>query len=102
MNTKNVLQDTSPDDRLRGWIDRSGLNIPQFAREMGYSYNHALLVVKGERPITEETLGRLLITYGPDGPAWPVAQALVAKREREAQAEKPARRGTGPLGRKAK
>lgn len=88
----NVIR---PHEVLLAWILKQGKSIADFGRDMNYSYTHALLVTNGTRNLEEATIGRLLITYGPDGPAWPVAQALIAQRADQAAA--PARRGTGPL-----
>lgn len=49
---------------LRKWADDRGLTPADFARATGYSYNHAYQLLKGEMPVTDATVGRLVMVWG--------------------------------------
>jgi plasmid maintenance system antidote protein VapI len=91
METKSVTKVIKPSNVLRDWIKLQGINIADFAREVGYSYTHALLISNGTRKIDDATIGRLLRAFGPHGPAWDIAQVVNALHEAEA-ARHPKRR----------
>lgn len=48
------------------WAARSDTNPVEFARRTGYTYNHAAMLMRGEARFTENTLGRVLLAYGPE------------------------------------
>jgi plasmid maintenance system antidote protein VapI len=54
---------------LQKWADRNFIRPADFARKMGYSYNHAYQLLRGEENVTADMLGRIVITYGPDAAA---------------------------------
>lgn len=85
MNKKEFPERKAPHELLREWVTEEEMSVADFARQMGYSYTHALLICNGTRNIEDAVVGRLLIVYGPEGPAWLVAQALVAARTAAAQ-----------------
>jgi hypothetical protein len=101
--TKTV-ETSSPNKVLADWLSANEISVAQCSRDLDYHSNYVYKLLARVNPvsITTDVIGRLLMTYGPDGPAWPVAQALIAQREREAQSAPPARRGTGPLRRRVK
>lgn len=74
----------TPNKVLIAWASKNDINAADFARAMGYSYNHAAVVFRDEFPVTVEMLGRLLIVYGVEV-AVPVADAI---RAQEARARK--------------
>ena len=63
---------------LRHWLKSQKKSVADFNREMGYWSNYAyqLTAIHNPRPITHETIGRLLVTYGLDGPALKIAEAV--------------------------
>ena len=68
----------TPNELLRRWLKSQHKTVADFNREMGYWSNYAyqLTAVHNPRPITHETIGRLLVTYGLDGPALKIAEAV--------------------------
>ena len=51
-------------ERLIAWAERNGVRPADFARNTGYSYGHAHQLLRGDAAVTNETLGRILTTYG--------------------------------------
>lgn len=56
-------------ERLRNWADRNGIRPADFAKKMGYSYNHAFQLLRGNADVTPEMIGRLVLAYGPQAAA---------------------------------
>lgn len=50
---------------LRKWIEKH-TSISLFAKETGYSYQHAWSLISGKSPITDSVIGRFVLTYGVD------------------------------------
>jgi hypothetical protein len=59
------------------------------ARETGYSYGHVYQVFKGVVPVTAEFVGRLLVTYGVDGPALAIADVMRAGLAKASAGQEP-------------
>ena len=57
---------------LRTWAAANQIGPVEFHRQTGFTYQHAWNILRGNRPITEKTLGRLLIV-------WPEAAQIVAQ-----------------------
>ncbi len=55
------------------WAANNEVSPADFSRSTGYSYNHAAMLLRGEAKVTEQTLGRVLLAYGPE-----VAEPLAA------------------------
>lgn len=53
-------------ERLQEWAERNGIRPADFAREMGYSYNHAYQLLRGNAEVTTDMLGRMVLAYGAD------------------------------------
>ncbi len=51
---------------VRSWASDKSINPADFARQCGYSYNHAYQMLKGEQTASAETIGRIAINYGAD------------------------------------
>lgn len=60
---------------LVGWMKSRGLTPAKLSRLTGFSYSHCWLLSRG-KPIGYETLARLLIIFGEEGPALRIAQAM--------------------------
>lgn len=65
-----------PNNLLRKWLAEQGTSIYELMRALGCSYPHAWLIVRGKRDVTPETLGKLLIAFGADGPAPQMAEHM--------------------------
>ena len=76
MTTVVDLQKTSPKEILRRWAKKNGITPAALAEQSRFTYNHAWKILSGGYPITLETLGRLLLVYGQDGPALEMAEAM--------------------------
>lgn len=61
---------------LISWVRKARKTKSQFNRDMGYSSNQGYLLLSNKRNVTYETIGRLLVVYGADGPAEQIAEAL--------------------------
>lgn len=55
MTAKQALQD---------WAAKTRVTPTEFARKMGYTYNHAYQLLRGNVEVTLETLGRFVVAYG--------------------------------------
>lgn len=62
-------------EALQNWANDKNITPPTFARDMGYSYNHAYQLLRGESDVTLETLGRFVVAYGLQA-AQPIAEAF--------------------------
>ncbi len=51
---------------LSEWLEEQDISITQFAEDMGYTYSYAWNLLRGNRPIVVETLGRIVKAYGSD------------------------------------
>lgn len=51
---------------VRAWAAEKEISPADFARQCGYSYNHAFQMLKGEQTASVETIGRIAINYGAD------------------------------------
>lgn len=49
---------------LQKWAETHGIKPSQFSKTMGYSYMHAYGMLRGERGVTYETIGRFVQMYG--------------------------------------
>ena len=47
------------------WV-QVNCSISLFAKETGYSYQHAWSLISGKSPITDSVIGRFVLTYGVD------------------------------------
>jgi len=54
---------------VRGWTEMAAITPAKFARSLGYSYNHAYQMLKGEGTASVETVGRIAIHFGADAVA---------------------------------
>lgn len=70
----------TPNKFLALWLKEKGLTINEINKRCGYesNYLYQLLMPNGQRPVTYEVLGRLLVAYGKGGPAVAMA-ALMPK-----------------------
>jgi len=50
---------------LKKWIEKH-TSISLFAKETGYSYQHAWSLISSKAPITDSVIGRFVLTYGVD------------------------------------
>lgn len=51
---------------VRSWANEKLISPADFARQCGYSYNHAYQMLKGEQSASVETIGRIALNYGVD------------------------------------
>ena len=49
---------------VRGWAEEEGITPAEFGKRLGYSYNHAYQVLKGDGGASVETVGRIALHYG--------------------------------------
>lgn len=54
---------------LRRWAELGGISPTDFARVTGYSYQHSYNLLRGNGQVTDETLGRVLRTFGNEAAA---------------------------------
>lgn len=54
---------------LRTWAEEHQISPADFARMTGYSYNHAYQLLRGEAAVTDQVIGRITVTYGPEAAA---------------------------------
>ena len=54
---------------LAAWANAKEISITEFAKTMNYTYHHAYGLLRGERSVSAETLGRVLLNYGPKAAA---------------------------------
>jgi len=78
--SNNTKEKANANDLLRQWLTAKKKSIAQFNRDMGYwsNYGNQLLATFSPRPITYDTIGRLLVAYGDDGPAKKIAEHMRA------------------------
>lgn len=56
---------------LKAWCKSQGISAPNFGRRIGYTEQHAYRLLNGAAPVTAETIGRFVVTFGPDASrAW--------------------------------
>jgi hypothetical protein len=52
---------------LRRWAEVNGISVPDFARKMEYSYNHAYQLLRGTyADATPMMIGKVAMAYGAD------------------------------------
>jgi plasmid maintenance system antidote protein VapI len=49
---------------LRRWAEEGNISPTDFAQVTGYTYQHAYNLLRGNGQVTDDTLGRILRTYG--------------------------------------
>lgn len=49
---------------VRGWVEAKEISPVEFGRVLGYSYNHAYQMLRGDGEASLETLGRMAVAYG--------------------------------------
>ena len=59
----------TPKETLKAWAEANQVTPPQFARAMGYTYNHAYQILRGNADVTFDVLGRFTVAYGPEAAA---------------------------------
>jgi len=64
ISSKSNNSQESAKDLLNDWLEEQDISITQFAEDMGYTYSYAWNLLRGNRPIVVETLGRLVKAYG--------------------------------------
>lgn len=67
---------------LSEWVRSVGKTKSAFNKEMGYSSNQGYLLLAGKRQVTFETVGRLLVVYGSEGPAEKISEAMRMRRKK--------------------
>jgi hypothetical protein len=63
---------------LQRWAGHNHIRPVEFQRRTGYTYQHAWNLLRGPSLVTMETIGRLLLSYGPEA-AEEVARVLRGK-----------------------
>lgn len=48
---------------LQRWAEEKGISPAEFARALDYSYNHAYQLLRGDLPVTVETIGRMALAF---------------------------------------
>ena len=51
---------------LKTWCKDQGITAPKLGRKMNYTEQHAYRLLNGASPITVETIGRFVLSFGPD------------------------------------
>lgn len=76
----SVQKQKEPRQILRSWLKNKGISISQCNRDCGYQSNYMMLITSptNARKMTYEVIGRLLVTYGIEGPAIAIASAMRA------------------------
>jgi hypothetical protein len=77
---KEYAMDENLTELLRAWATRENIRPIDFSRTTGYSYQHAHNLLNGAGKATDETLGRIAMTYG----AQAVSSILGSQGEAEA------------------
>jgi transcriptional regulator with XRE-family HTH domain len=49
---------------LFAWAEAQGLSVEELAQKVGYSVRHLLRIRKGEWPVTEAFVGRVVLRLG--------------------------------------
>ncbi|MBT7070948.1 MAG: hypothetical protein HN975_08665 [Anaerolineae bacterium] len=64
---------------LKSWVAKH-TTIPDFSKEMNYTYQHSWNLVSNKAPVTDSVVGRFALTYGTEAlNEWfSLAQALPA------------------------
>lgn len=77
---KSKITNASPEKILSDWAKANRLNISELGRALGYQSNHLQLVVgpNQKRQVNFDLIGRLLYTFGTEGPALEMAEAMKA------------------------
>jgi len=88
MQKSSVREQKEPSQILRSWLEDEGISISQCNRDCGYQSNYMMLITSPTNPrkMTYEVVGRLLVTYGIDGPAITLAAAM---RDEQANTQPP-------------
>lgn len=79
----------NPKEALQQWANQNGITPPDFARTMGYSYNHAYQLLRGEAEVKIEMLGRFVVAYGTEA-SKPIAEAFSLHTDMDGAVVKPA------------
>ena len=59
------IKETNLKNGLRKWVEQKEISIPDFARQMEYSYNHAYQLLRGTyAAVTAEVIGRIVLVFG--------------------------------------
>jgi len=66
LEKKFMAKSLTPKEALIAWAKANGVTPPQFTKTMGYSYNHAYQLLRGNSDVTFDLLGRFTVAYGPD------------------------------------
>lgn len=72
---------------LRDWCTRHHIGPQQLADSLHCEYKYAWAVLRGNYRLSLPLLGRLLIVFGPNGPAPAMAAAFKAELDRRRKAE---------------
>lgn len=75
-----MSRNLSPKQALQAWAQVKEIAPTDLAIQTGMSYQHAWNIMRGEYPITYETLGKLLVVFGVEGPAPAIAEAMRAEQ----------------------
>lgn len=70
------IQNTTTNKILKAWADAFQKTPSVFNAEMGYASDQGYKLLAGERRVTFETVGRLLVVYGAAGPAAQIAEVM--------------------------
>jgi hypothetical protein len=60
---------------LLAWCQEHAVDATALAKGMGFTYFHAWRLLSGKSPVTAETLGRFVLTYGAEAAGEVVALA---------------------------
>jgi plasmid maintenance system antidote protein VapI len=74
-----VTTPPTPTEALREWAQANGMNAAKFSRASGFSYMYAWMLLNGDKAITSETFGRLVLAFGSEAMRG-VEAALKAER----------------------
>lgn len=54
---------------LQAWAERHSITPAVLAQDLGYTYNHAFQILRGSSKVSDETMGKLTLTYGAEAAA---------------------------------
>ncbi len=66
---RTVSEPLSPKQALQNWAIGNRITPVMFAAVMGYTYNHAYQILRGNADVTFDVLGRFTVAYGPEAAA---------------------------------
>lgn len=75
------IKNTNLNKLLKAWADELQKSPSVFNAEMGYASDQGYKLLNGKRRMTFESIGRLLVVYGVDGPAMQIADAMRAAKK---------------------